>query len=493
MPSQSSASLEIFRIMSHERDANDLTAVFFSKGDLRGGNFCCNSATGDDHNLNCSHYSLAQIELRLQFGPDLCFDSGVMLIFSWHKWARIAAGALALSLGGCEVTPSSGPQSWNIVKASYGDNVPAALNYALVPVTPAVVHTLELYAPRLSGAFANRAPPRSFRFGVGDIVSVTIFEAAAGGLFTSTAGVRAGNYVTVPNQAVDSHGDITVPYAGQIPARGRTPTQIQDDITNRLKKRALEPQVIVALAEQRTSLFSVLGDVKNAGRFPASPAAERILDGIARAGGPVDQGYDVWVALERRGHRAAVPFGALMYDPANNIYVQPNDVIFVYKQPQTFLAFGAAGHQGQFNFDAWHLSLAEAIAKQQGLVDAQADPGSVFLYRGETRNVARHLGVDVNHFAGPIIPVIYHLNLRDPSGYFLAQNFPMRNKDVIYTSNASSYETTKFLTYVRTILATVNDPIVYATNGYALAAAASGGTPSIINTTTPVVTTTTTP
>ena len=44
--------------------------------------------------------------------------------------------------------------------------------------------------------------------------------------------------------------------------------------------------------------------------------------------------------------------------------------------------------------------------------------------------------------AGPIIPIVYNLNLRDPSGYFLAQNFEMRNKDVIYTSNAASVETT---------------------------------------------------
>jgi len=37
-----------------------------------------------------------------------------------------------------------------------------------------------------------------------------------------------------------------------------------------------------------------------------------------------------------------VPFGALMYEPANNIYVLPNDVIYVFSQPQTFVAFGAA-------------------------------------------------------------------------------------------------------------------------------------------------------
>lgn len=382
--------------------------------------------------------------------------------------------------------PISGPQGRDVTTGSEG-TAPAALPYALVPVTTEVVHVLARYTPRLSSAFADRLPPKAFHFGVGDIVSVTVFEAAAGGLFTSDSGVRAGNFVTVPNQAVDEQGNITVPYAGAIRAKGLTPSEIQKDITDRLKGRALEPQIIVSLAEQHTSLFSVLGDVRNAGRFPASPSGERILDGISRAGGPGNQGYDVWVTLERSGHRASVPFGALINEPSNNIFIQPNDTIFVYNNPQTFVAFGAAGSQGQYKFDAWRITLAEALAKQGGLNDALADPSTIFLYRGETRDVARQIGVDVNRFEGPIIPVIYHINLRDPSGYFLAQNVDIRNKDVIYASNASAVETTKFFVFLRTIFATVNDPIIYATNGYALSAAARGtAVQTIINTPTSI-------
>lgn len=379
------------------------------------------------------------------------------------------------------------------VQTSQHDLVPASLPYALVKISPEVVRVLGRYEPRLSSAFVDQTPPKAFRFGIGDIVSVTIFEAAAGGLFTSEAGVRAGNFVTIPNQAVDDKGHIAVPYAGEIVAKGRTPSEIQNDIVDRLKARALEPQIVVSLATQNTSLVSVLGDVKAAGRFPTSVYGERILDAIARAGGPATQGYDTWVSLERKGHRASVPFGALMYEPANNIYVLPNDVIYLFSLPQTFAAFGAVGSnsmvggQGQYKFDAWRISLAEAIAKQGGLSDSQADPGSVFLYRGETREVAREIGVDVNKFDGPIIPVIYWVNLRDPSGYFLAQTFEMRNKDVIYASNSSAVETTKFLTFLRTIMATANDPIIYATNAYALKAAIQGTTSTaIITTPTPI-------
>src|SRR6202011_5922962 len=116
-----------------------------------------------------------------------------------------------------------------------------------------------------------------------------------------------------------------------------------------------------------------------------------------------------------------------------------------------------------------------------------ADPASVFLYRGETREVALRLGVDCSRFEGPIIPVIYVVNFRDPSGYFLAQTFEMRNKDVIYTSNAASVETTKFLTFLRTVMATANDPIIYATNGFVLKNAIQGtGATTVITTPTPI-------
>jgi hypothetical protein len=46
-------------------------------------------------------------------------------------------------------------------------------------------------------------------------------------------------------------------------------------------------------------------------------------------------------------------------------------------------------------------------------------------------------------------------NFRDPSSYFFAQQFPMRNKDVIYASNAESVEVVKFIAYANYITAGV--------------------------------------
>ncbi len=267
---------------------------------------------------------------------------------------------------------------------------------------------------------------------------------------------------------MDVNGNLSIPFAGTIRARGRTQVEIQQAIVDALKDRAIEPQAVVSIVEQRTSLITVVGDVGRPSRIPAQLTPERILDAITRAGGTAGPGPDEWVMLERDGRRALAPFGALIYEPANNIYVHPNDSIYVYREPQTFLAFGALGNQQQIPFGTWRITLAEAVAKAGGLRDDQADPASVFLYRGETREVADAMGIDCSKFQGPIIPVIYNINFRNPGSYFLATTFEMRNKDVVYVSNSVSVEATKFLTYVRTVNATLNDPINSAINAYTL-------------------------
>jgi polysaccharide biosynthesis/export protein len=390
-----------------------------------------------------------------------------VLIAHRRAWRPAALTLMVLAVAGCSFLPGGGPFQRDIRSGRPFD--PNGLPYALVGISPEVLGVLSTHAPRLAGVFTDTRPPGGITFGVGDTVAVTIFESQAGGLYIpAEAGIRPGNFVELPNQLVDNAGNLTVPYAGPIVAAGRTPEQVQQEIIDKIKNRAIDPQAVVSLVTQQTSLISVLGDVNTPSRFPASHAGEHVLDAITRAGGPKGPGYDAWVMLDRNGRRAIAPFGALVYEPSNNIWVHPNDTIYLYQEPQTFIVVGATRAvptgvpgtgQAQFDFGAWRVSLAEAIAKAGGLADERADPQSVFLYRGETREVAEQLGIDVSRFETPIIPVIYNLNLRDPSGFFLATKFQMRNKDVIYISNSPSTETTKFLVYLQAITGTINDPI----------------------------------
>ena len=370
---------------------------------------------------------------------------------------RIGAFGLALIASGCSLLPADGPNS-AVVQAQI-----SSIPYAVVKLTPEAIGVLARFEPAgLSGLFKSSKPPPVILFNVGDVVSVTIFEAAAGGLFIPIeAGVRPGNFVTLPNESVDADGNISVPYAGVIKAAGRSNVQIQNDIIAKIRNRAIEPQVVVALATQNSSLISVFGEVGLPVRYPAagSGASDRITDAITRAGGIKDQGYQTWVMLERGGRRGTVPFANLVYEPSNNIYVQPGDRIYVYQEDQKFVAFGASGTQGEFPFGAWRINLASAVAKAGGLIDGQADPGSVFLYRSEPRHVAEQLGADVTKFQGDIVPVIFSVNFQDPGGYFLATQLQMRNADVLFIANAQAVEITKFATFLNTVMSTTSNGI----------------------------------
>jgi polysaccharide biosynthesis/export protein len=402
------------------------------------------------------------------------------------------------ALGGCGWMSVSGPATTDILS---GQHDPVSLNYAVLKVTPKVIEVQSRNLPRLT-AFAQNQRPRDITYGIGDIIGVTIFEAASGGLFIpSEGGVRPGNFVAIPNQAVDVHGNVSIPYAGSIRANGRTQVEVQDAIVAALKNRAIEPQVVVSLVEQKTSMITILGEGRSA-RIPATATPERLLDVISRAGlvntgsSTGAAGAETWVILERNGRRAIAPFGALVYESANNVYIHPNDTIYLYREPQTFLAFGAVGTQQQIPFAAWRLSLAEAISKAGGLLDVQADPASVFLYRGEARDVAEAMGIDCKPFEGPVIPVIYTINLRDPAGYFLASSFEMRNKDILYVSNSISVESTKIMTYFSTVNTTIQAPINTVTSAYGLRNIinGAGAVPSVFTTGgTTVVTPTATP
>ncbi|TQF33451.1 polysaccharide biosynthesis/export family protein [Bradyrhizobium sp. UNPA324] len=368
--------------------------------------------------------------------------------------------AAALALGACSTNPGSGPLIDDVNNHVQTENAPA---YELVPINPATVNILHTHEPKgLAGAFTDKRPPASIVFGIGDVVSVTIFEAAAGGLFIpAEAGVRPGNYVTIPDQSVDNDGFITVPYAGQIRAAGRTAVEIQRAIIEKIGNRAIEPQAVVSMSSQRTQLISVLGEVNSPARYPASAAGakDKVLDAITRAGGIKGQGFETWVMLERGGRRATVPFENLVMAPENNVYVRPDDSIYVYREQQKFLAFGASGQSGEFNFDAWRINLGEAVGKAGGLLDAQAEPAGVFLYRREPREVAAQLGIDVSKYTTDTIPVIFSINMRDPGGFFLATKVMMKNQDIIYVSNSRNVEVAKFLGYLRVIMATGSDAV----------------------------------
>lgn len=379
-------------------------------------------------------------------------------------------GLLASTLAGCTALPVDGPHHIHIDRqaseAILKNPRDVVLNYVLVDLSRSVLDEAFTVGPEsfFKTFGTGRGTSPELRLGIGDIVSVSIFELSGGGLFSlGELGGRPGAPATLPAQAIDGQGFISVPYAGRVRASGQTLRQVQKDIETQLSKRAIEPQVIISLVEQNATDVSIFGDATGNFKAKIKPGGERVLDVIAKAG-IKNPGFEVFITLQRGASRATVFLPNLINRPEENIFVRPGDVIYAFRQQQTYIAVGALtnvsqtqGLTGKFAFDAERLSLAEGIAKAGGLLDGRSDPRQVFLYRLEYRSTLEKYGMNLDRFSDKekLIPTIYRANYRDPSVFFAADRFPMRHRDIIYVANAESVEISKFLGFVSTVTGTV--------------------------------------
>lgn len=376
------------------------------------------------------------------------------------RYKRLTSFLLATVLSGCTL-PASGPRGADInfeATTALTTQGGEANKFVLLDVaarTEAGIADGELGSIyKRFGDSIGRARPTRLTFSRGDVLQATIFESQSGGLFIDTAaGTRPGNFIQVPPQVVDTTGVIKVPYAGNIRVVGRSAESVQAEIESKLAQRAIQPQAVVTMVTQRGSEISVLGDVNAASKFPLNPNGERILEAISRAGGIKSPGYETYVTLQRRAQSVRVPFDSLVRSPQENVYVQPGDVIYVSRSPRSYTVLGATGVQSRMPFPDERLTLSEAIGASGGLVDSRASPGSVFLYRAESRDLLARLGADLSKFDPSLthIPTIYKADLQRPSAIFSARKFEIRDKDVIYVADSDSLEVVKFFQVVSSI------------------------------------------
>ncbi len=368
----------------------------------------------------------------------------------------VAVANLAAFLTACGIMPAAGPSASDFVsqQAQEGD----LGGYVLIDLDEHIASiTSAQRVNSLVRVFSDRRPAPDIRIGVGDSVSVTIWEAAAGGLFSaaptqlSSAGSRTA---TLPDQLVARDGTIQVPYAGRIKVSGLRPAEVERLVVDALKGKAIEPQAVVTITRNFSNTATVTGEVTSGARVPLTVKGDRILDVIAAAGGIKVPAFDAFVRLTRGKSTATIAFNTILTNPSENIYVRPDDVITVIRQPQTFTAFGSAGTNASLPFDAAGISLEEAIAKAGGPLDARADPAGIFLLRFEPRPLVAELEPGrVLPSDGNAVPVIYRLNLRNANSFFLARAFQMKDKDMLYIANSPADPVQKFLGLVGQVTA----------------------------------------
>ena len=408
------------------------------------------------------------------------------------KPAVVFACLIAIWLHGCSWIPVAGPSAGEVVEqAQAGGEV----LFDVVEVDDRVVSTLRAQPKEsFQTRFKKNAQPADVKIAVGDTISVLIWESAAGGLFTeappapSSSGLRPGTEplapeleprtgqrpsgnppreahsieataaaggrqpATIPDQQVGADGAISVPYAGRIPAAERSPAEVQQRIEQRLADKALNPQALVIVNKSAVNAVTVAGEMVTGARVPLSPGGERLLQVVAAAGGAQAPVHETFVRLSRDGVTATIPLERLVADPAEDIYAQPGDVLTLVRVPQTFSVLGATGRNARITFDAENITLSDALAKSRGLRDDLAKPEGVFLFRYEPNSILRALDQPiVSRTQDGMSPVVYRFDLREGKSYFLAREFPVRDKDVILVADAPAAQIYKFFSALNNV------------------------------------------
>ncbi len=159
-----------------------------------------------------------------------------------------------------------------------------------------------------------------YRIGSGDVLEVVFFTHP-----------EQNRFVTVRPD-----GRITLPYVGELVARGKEPAQLSREIEKDYSEVLVQPRVDVLL-NKIGGRYYVLGEVKRAGEFEYERPLT-LLQAIARAGGYSDEARlsnFVLIRNDDKGGRFAAIFDFREYmiekEKVGDIYVHPDDIVWVPK------------------------------------------------------------------------------------------------------------------------------------------------------------------
>lgn len=336
---------------------------------------------------------------------------------------------LGIGLAGCQVVPGDGPWMGGAQATST-----EALPFDVIDLTPTSVVA---YRPAASidRPSVTSSLPAGGRVAVapGDVLKVRIFEPYEGSIFPTIQ--RPG--ADLGNQRVTDEGTINVPYVGTVAVAGFDLSQIEQRIASQLKGKAQDPQVIVEFVSDRSHTVMVSGEVKNPGRVSLLEGTRSVVDAINRAGGPFNMAAaQLEVVVRRRGQVILTAQYADLL-AGGDIGIQKNDEIVVRPNSRIFTVLGAVQKSGNVDLTKSNMTLLEALGQVGGLTDERANKTGVFVFRlGEIQTKPGERAR------------VFRLDLGQPVSIFVAQQFGMQTRDVVYVTNAPLYEYNKILTAI---------------------------------------------
>jgi polysaccharide biosynthesis/export protein len=134
---------------------------------------------------------------------------------------------------------------------------------------------------------------------------------------------------------VRSDGKISLPLIGEVQATGRTPLELEQDISTKLQNYIAKPEVTVMVTQINSKKFNILGQVARPGSYSLS-VAPTVMDAIAAAGGLRDFAKQKNIYILRQnagGSESRITFNYKEFikgkDLNQNIKLEPHDTVVV--------------------------------------------------------------------------------------------------------------------------------------------------------------------
>ena len=159
---------------------------------------------------------------------------------------------------------------------------------------------------------------------------------------------------------VSDVGSISYPLVGAVPVAGLTLPAAERKIGQMLKDGGfvINPQVNILLTQGFGNLVSVLGEVRNSGRYSLDAAGGHFSGMLAAAGGVDVGGGDSVIVTGIRGgkpfrHEVDIVKMAISGTPADDIELAGGDTIYVARAP-LFYIYGPSTEAGTIPLRARH-------------------------------------------------------------------------------------------------------------------------------------------
>lgn len=222
----------------------------------------------------------------------------------------VASAVTCFAQAGMVVDPAS--------TAAQGQSSPAAGASIPAPLAPPSASQNRPSAPAPLQASANSTLDSAhYVIGADDNLQITVWREP------SLSGVLP----------VRPDGMISLVLIGDLKAAGKTPTQLSDDIAQRLKKYIQDPSVTVAVTAVNSQRIFMVGEIGHVGPVSMSPGMTP-LQAISSAGGPSPYANlkRIYILRGLGAKQQKIPFNykqALKGDNRQDITLQPGDTIVV--------------------------------------------------------------------------------------------------------------------------------------------------------------------